>query len=578
MNKILKKEGTGGYVLITALIFFLAAGTAVIAGISDGVVREMRTVRNESLSKQSYFASESALEDALYRIKGGKQIGSTEALAVASSSASVTIVDTDSDTKTVSSLADASGTKRNTQASVDITSGVSFPYAVQTGVGGIDLAAGVSITGDIYTSGSIRSSGAASISGLAVAAEKATIAVDQDNSTPETPTQSITFGNSTASQDMAMSFKISSTTSLMDISFYIKKVGNPANATVKITADSHGSPNFYNPLASGTVSSSFVSTSYDWEDITLTANPILTSGTTYWIVIDANADASSYYMMAANTSYLNGAAKVGRGDTGSWNNTSPSGLDAYFKASIGSNTIGIAGDDTYNRLSVGSAYANQVSFVNASGIIYCQEGGSNNKDCDTSRADPVVASLPVTDSLITSWKDEAAAGGTVTSQTVGWAGATLGPKKINGNLSVSGGGQLRISGTLWVTGTVSISGGASVTSANSSKSYAIISDSGISLSGGSDILGSANSHILLLSTSSADPAISLDGGANDTVLFAPNGIIRVSGGATAKAAAAKRLYVSGGATIIYDPAVSALNLSSGSASTTSNIKSWKETE
>jgi hypothetical protein len=189
-----------------------------------------------------------------------------------------------------------------------------------------------------------------------------------------------------------------------------------------------------------------------------------------------------------------------------------------------------------------------------------------------------VQEYPVPDSIIADWKNEAVAGGITNGNvTVGWQGATLGPKKIAGNLQVNSGGTLRISGPLWVTGSVTIEGGSTVMPNDSSKSYALITDSSLTLSGGSLITGNSGSHILLLSTSTNDPAIILEGGANDTVVFIPYGGLKVSGGAHVKAASAKHIFAEGGSVIIYDPDMSQLNFSSGSSGGTFGIKAWKET-
>jgi hypothetical protein len=561
-------------------MFFLALMSAAVVSLSDSAIREVRVVRNESFSKQSYYASESAAEDAAYRIKSGLSIGSTETVNLASSSASVSITDNADGTKTVRSDGDAGGTKRTTQMDLNVGTGLTIDYALQTGVGGVDLLSGVEVHGDIYTTGSINGCGGCSISGNAIAAATSTLSLNQSNVTPDPPTQSIMFANSTSNQDMAQSFTPSANLSLMQLELYIKKVGNPSNATIKVTADSGNKPNFYNPIASGTLSSSLASTSYSWMEIPLTAAPVLVAGNTYWIVIDGNANASNYYVAAANTAYAGGQAKVGRGDINNgWNNTSPSGLDAYFKVYLSNANIGISGVDQYNTMSVGTAYANQVSFVNATGAIYCQIGGNNNKDCDTSRTDPPVVAMPILDDYIAAWKAEAVAGGTTSGNvSVGWAGATLGPKKIIGNLTVGGGGTLYVSGTLWITGTITINGGAIVTSADSSKSFVVISDSTIGLSGGAQITGGANHHIMLLSTSTADPAVTINGGANDTICSAPYGGILFTGGADVSAGIAKHITIDGGAEIEYRSDLSQLNFSSGSGGSGFNIKSWKETE
>jgi hypothetical protein len=574
-----QKGGQGGYTLVTALIFFLAGTAAVIGAISEGVLSEVRTVRNESASKQGYLASESSLEDAIYRIKNGKEIGSSETLAVGTSKATTTVSVGADGSKTLSSLGDQSGTVRSTQAVLETGSGTNLPYALMGGVGGIDLSGGATITGDIYTIGSIRGCSTCNISGMAVSSGKSTSALDQDNSQPSTPAQSINFGASSSAQDLAQSFTVSDDLSLVDLDIYVKKVGSPSNATIKVTTDSGGSPS-NTVLASGTLSSSLVSTAYSWIDITLTADPVLSAGTTYWIVIDANNSSSNYYVAAANSgTYASGQAKIGKYNS-SWNATSPAGLDMYFQASIGTNEEGITGGDQNNKLPVSSAYSYRASYVSSTGPLYCQVGVENNKSCDTSRADPSIQSDPFPDSLISSLESDAQAGGVQSSSvSVGFAGATLGPKKIVGNLSISNGGTLVVAGTLWVTGNITIDGGALVRAATGSRSYVLIADGTITLSGGASISGGANNHIILVSTAAADPAITINGGSNDTVVVTPEGGLLVTGGAHVKAASAEHITANGGSYIIYDSDLTQLNLGVTSSSTTSfGIKSWKETE
>jgi hypothetical protein len=577
--KTIFNKNNGGYALVTALIFFLTGTTAIIASIANAVFREVRTVRNESLSKQSYFTSESAAEDIALRMKNGITYGPVETLNLASTSAEVTVTSASDGSQIITSKADASNTKRNTTINLDTGSFISFSYAAQSGLGGIDLEGGVEVSGDIYTTGSIRGCGSCSVMGTAVAAGKSSSILDQNNFSPSTPPNSITFGNNNSSQDLTQSFTVSSSTSLIGISLYVRKNNNPSNATIKITTDNGGKPSG-TVLASGTLSSSLVSTSYTLLDITLTANPVLSAGTTYWIVIDANTDSSDYYIAAANNSYATGLAKVGRYNNNSWNDTSPSGLDAYFKIYIGKNEEGVTGESEFNQLIVGSAYAYQIKNVTTSGILYCQVGSGNNKPCDTSRSDPVIQSNPISDTIITDWKNEAATDIYPGDYSIGWAGATLGPKKIEGNLTINSGGTLRVSGVLWVTGNILIDGGSTIMPADSTKSYVIITDGTLMLTGGSEILGSTGSHILLVSTGTADPVFTLNGGANDTVLYVPNGGVLATGGALVKAMAANHITLSGGADLVYDPDVARLafppTVSSGGGGF--KIKSWKETQ
>ncbi len=569
-----RKEG--GYTLVIALIFFLAATTAVIAGVSDAVFRETRTVKNESLSKQSYYTSESAVEDAAYRLKTGKTVGSTVTLTLASSTAVAQITTDGTGVTEIEAEADASGTKRTTAITLTQSGGISFPYALQAGVGGIDMSGSSQIEGDIYTTGSIRGCSSCSVTGMAVAAGKSTETLDVDNSSPSTLTNTIVFGNSNSTQDIAQSFTVSESLSLIKAQVYIRKTGNPANATIRVVTNNSGSPSS-SVLASGTLSSSLVSTSYDWEEITFTANPVLTAGTTYWIVIDANTSASNYYTIGANSTYANGQAKIGR-HSNTWNNTTPSGLDAYVKIFIGSNEEGVSGESEWNRLTVGSAYAYKASFVNSTGALYCQVGILNNKACDMSRADPVIEPNPVADSAVSAWKDQADDSVHSGDYTIGGSSSgTLGPKKITGNMNVGASATLRISGTIWVQGNLVIDGSATMLP-DATENYAIVVDGTISLGGSARILGSSNSHILLVSTSSADPAVTISGSADDTVVSAPNGGLLVEGSGKVNVAAADHITLTGSAQIEYDPDVSQFDLESGSSGGEFQLKSWKETQ
>ena len=572
------KSKQGGYAVMTALLFFVASTAAVVASLSDGALREVRIVRNESFSKQSYYASESAAEDVAYRIKNSLSVGSSHTLNLASSSATVLVTDNPDGTKTVRSDGDAGGTKRTTELMLNVNDSISFPYALQAGVGGIDMSGSSRIVGDIYTTGSIRGCSSCSVTGMAVAAGISTNNLSEDNSTPLPPTSSIVFGNTNGTQDVAQSFMVSDTMSLISIELYIKKVGNPANATIRITTDNGGIPST-TALASGTLSSSLVSTSYDWESISLTANPVLSAGTVYWIVIDANTNASSYYTIAANSAYTNGEAKIGRHGIQSWSATTPSGLDGYIKVYIGTNEEGVTGESEWNRLSVGSAYAREVSFVNATGAIYCQIGTSNNKACDTSRADPVIEQNPISDSAYDVWKAEASVSTYTGNYSIGGSSSgTLGPKKITGNMTVGDSATLNIAGTIWVQGNLTISGSANMQPSNGNENYVILVDGTVSLGGSADILGSASSHIVIVSTSVADPAITISGSADDTVVSAPNGGLLVEGSGLVNVAAAKHVSLTGSAQIEYDPSALDIDLTGGSGVGSFDIHSWKEVQ
>ncbi|MDO8565086.1 MAG: hypothetical protein Q7R67_00435 [bacterium] len=164
--------------------------------------------------------------------------------------------------------------------------------------------------------------------------------------------------------------------------------------------------------------------------------------------------------------------------------------------------------------------------------------------------------LPITDTQITDWKNEAAAGGTVGNQTLSGDDNILGPKKINGNLTLGNGDTLTVTGTLWITGNLVLSNSSIIklSSGYASGDGVIIVDGVSTLSNGSTFQGSgsANSYIMLLSTNNSGSAISLDNNAGAVILYAPNGTVELSNGAAVKQISAKTISLSNNATITYE--------------------------
>ena len=530
VDHTLNKNKNGGYTLVTALLFFLVGSAAVVASLSDNILRETKMVKEEASSKQSYITSESALEDVLHRIKKNGSVGTTESMTLGSSTASVTTQTLPDGSKDVVSKAVSGTTYRNTESTVSAGSGVDFKYAVQGGVGGVELQAGIAVTGDIYTAGTLKG-GNATIVGNATAAEVASTSLDQTYIiTPGSTSSTVYFGNSDSRQDLAQSFTAGSNLSLQSVDVYIGKIGNPANITVKITGDNGGTPNYYNPLTSGTISSSLLTgATAQWVNVTLTSNPTLVPGQKYWIVLDGTPNTSSYYSIVARQGYTKGDLSIGRGDWGNWASnqvlTSGALVDMQFRTYVGNALIGVIGQDQYNKMTVsGDVYGNQVSYVSATGNVYCQTGTNNNKTCNTTRPNPTVETLTIPTEMIDSWKSSAQLGGVITGNTtIGQPpGQTIGPKKIVGNLAISSGTTVSINGPVWVTGNFSLNGGAKLFPGNDAKNYVIVVDGTVSISGGA-FVSLSSGKILVVSTNTSDTAVSLDGGANDTALAAPNG-------------------------------------------------------
>lgn len=575
--------------MLIAVIFFLIISLIIVLGVTGPVANQIRSANDDFLSKQSYASAETALEDMIYRYKTGKTTVASQTIALNGGTSTVAVTNTASQSL-ITVTSKINNITRKMQASLLQGAGVAFNYGLQAGNGGVTLGGGSTINGNIYSNGDIDAI-SATITGSATAADSAALVADQANDTPTTPTGSINFGNAAAAQDFAQSFQVSTTSPLNKVQLYIKKVGNPSNATIKIMADNAGSPSTTaQPTGTMTLSAGLVTTSYGWVEVTVPNTTSLIPGTTYWLVIDyGTQNASNYYVMGGNTGvYTTGVAKTGV-LSGTWN---ASTLDGYFRIYTGgiASMIGGAsyvGGVTIGSAGVGDAWASKVQGASVAGKLYCTTGTNNNKACDSAKGTPSPQALPYSDANIQDWKDDATAGGTISGNyTVDWQGATMGPKKITGNLTVNGGGTLTLTGPLYVVGTVTVTGGGKIAlpSSYAKNSETIISDSYMNINGGGSIgSGTSGSYLFLVSTSkcpndtycSGNNAIHVSGGAGAIAVNAQKGGILLDGGASLKAAVANYLTISGGSSVTYDAGLASPSFSSG-PSGGYTILNWQE--
>lgn len=578
-----------GYVMVLALVFmgiFFTIGSAYL----NSVTTSARGARTDIASAQALALAEAGIDRAVYQLNQNTSYTGESNTALGNGTFTITVA-TNGSTKQITAIGyvpnstSPVATKTvHANVGIDATT-ISFRYGVQAGAGGFVMSGGSTINGSIYANGDIDATTGVHITGSATAANPPATTTDQTNDQPSTistctTSTCISFASTTAAQDVAQSFKISSALGINNIQFYLKKVGAPSDATVRVVNDSSGSPGA-DVLLTGTLSASAVSTSFGWVTVTLPSTPVLDPSQTYWVVIDASANSSKYYILGANADgYPNGTAKIGRYGT-SWSNTSPSGLDGYFRIYLGGGTSMIGGNTYATGVYIGTtgsdnAWAHTVRGATVAGTIYCQVGSYTNKACNTSSADPTPQPMPLSDANIQDWKDDAVAGGVISGDYhVGYAGATLGPKKITGNLLVDGGGTLTVSGTLWVTGTITVTGGGKVQLASSygANDGALVADGVVVVNGGGNFAGSgtAGSYPFLITTSACPgesgcngtDAVTLSGGAGTVAIVAQNGNVHISGGSALKAVTGKQITMDGGATLYYDSGLINSNFSSG---------------
>lgn len=584
MNYIARKNGTAGYVIITLAVLFAALGLTLVLGGAVPVTSHYVTSKGYGYSKQAQLASNSGVNEVIYRLQNSMNLPNLVQLTLATGSTTVSIATTPSG-KRITALGGQNRYQRNALVDVVYGSGIAFNYGLQAGNGGISIDGGSTINGNVYSNGDVDAI-SATITGTAVAADSAPLTAGPNNDAPASPPTSINFRNVSGSQDIAMSFIAATTTALNKIQLYIKKTGSPANATVRIVTDSAGSPSTTEvPTGGVSLTATAVGTTYSWVDVPFTAYPSLSAGTTYWIVIDnSTQNATNYYTVGSNSTFATGATMVGA-YSGTWTSTS---TDAYFIVYSGGVT-GLVGGATYaGGLTLGGdAWATTVRGTSATGAMYCTTGTNNNKACNTSRGGAPQLPMPFTDDDIQSWYDEAAGGGTYTGDlTVGWAGLALGPRVINGNLTVNGGGTLTLNGTVRVTGNLTVTGGGKIVlpSSYGLNSGTIITDGRISVAGGGSAgSGNASSYLFVVSTSKCpndtncggNPAITISGGAGAIAANAQEGTVDLHGGASIKAVTGKTITVTGGSTVTYDSGLASPSFTSG-PSGGFTISGWRE--
>lgn len=589
MNKINKKRGQ--VIIINTLLFFVISVTIIFA-VTSPVINSFQVTKSFLKSTQAFMVANSAANEAIYKLNTNKQLASTETIYLSQGFSTISVADV-GDGKTISINSDVDSYQRNYSINVNTDDGVSFNYGVQVGQGGFNMSGGAGIIGSVYSNGNILGNGGPYITGTAISANISDpLIVTTNNTGSLDPVTKINFGGDGIPQDLAQSFTVDTTEPVSRIRILIKKSGNGwmNNVTMRITTDNNGSPS-RTTLAQGTISAATVSSSFNYLNIPLNNVVSLNPGTTYWIVFDTATTWGQYYSLGANDGeYLDGLVKLGnwhQSNGGTWNNTNPESLDIYFDVYVGGSTGLIQGINIGSN-GEGDAWSYEVKNSTVAGTIYCQSASGNNKSCDTSRPNPVQQQWPISDGNIQDWKNDAEQGGTISSLSLGSNSVqTIGPVKINGNLSVGAGAILNLTGTVYVTGNVSISGGGiiRIDPALGSVSSVIVTDGRVSASDGGQFQGSGSSgsYILVATTStcpngsgcSNNPAISVSGGTGAVVLNAQKGTINFSGGAQARQATAETITMSGGTTVTYEAGLQNPNFTTGPSGAWS-ISSWKE--
>ncbi|MEN9524194.1 MAG: hypothetical protein RL536_263 [Candidatus Parcubacteria bacterium] len=147
-----------GYIIIFNTILFVAILVVLLVGVVNPIISNYSSAQASMSSKKAFLLVDSATEEAIYRLKNGKNIAPYQNLNLAQGMASIAVTNTSSGKKIETSSAVGSYQK-NTVVNVSIGTGISFHYGIQAGDGGFSLNNSSSITGNVFSSGPIVGSG-----------------------------------------------------------------------------------------------------------------------------------------------------------------------------------------------------------------------------------------------------------------------------------------------------------------------------------------------------------------------------------------------------------------------------------
>jgi Tfp pilus assembly protein PilX len=228
---------------------------------------------------------------------------------------------------------------------------------------------------------------------------------------------------------------------------------------------------------------------------------------------------------------------------------------------------------------------NDLTYVTGGTLSDCNVGGSILEQSEEIQS----KDLPILESQINEWKQEALTGGIIEGDYIISGGTTedLGPKKITGQLIIDNLAILNMTGTIWAVNGIRIDNGATVqmdTFSYGSLSGVLLTDGKVKIKPGTTLRGSGQlgSYLLVLSEDSeteskVDPAIDVDNNADTAIFYATQGLIVLRNNILTKEVTGYKIYLDNNAEILYESGLRDASFSSGPGASW-KVTSWKEIE
>lgn len=575
------------------VVVFIALGVVlftVLSVVAGAQIYFQNTTYSVDAEKATVLA-EAGVDKALTSLNktGGAYLGETETV-LGEGSYSVTVTSADAATKII----EATGyipnkTKPKVKRTVKITAsrgvGVAFNYGIQVGEGGLELGNSNIVRGSIYSNGSIIAGNSNQITGDAWVAGGPQANADQATDCTNSNCTDYIFGKSVSGEnrvDVAQSFKPSVNEVLNKVSIKIKKVGTPADVTVRILSDSSGKPNKNGVLATGTLYTSLVTGNYGWIDVAFSTLPALTANTSYWLMISTLSNTNNYWIWQNDLaqSYTRGEPKW----SADWKAGNPTWTavagDLSFKTYMGgvptvirggSNKMNVGGDvhaNTIEKLIIGKdAYYQTITDSTVAGTSH------------PNSADPPPKVFPISDANTAEWKQQAQNAGVSTGDITSCV-TILNSQKIVGNVTFNSGCRVTVKSPIWITGNLTLNSNnvLILDSSYQETSGVMVVDGKVILNSNNHLNGTGVGSSLLMvlttydSRQNEEDAIAVNSNGNTGVYYASTGIIAPGTGNSFKELTAWKIRLINSSTIDYETGLSSTLFTSGPSGTYSLVK------
>ncbi len=615
-------------VFVVLLTIIVASFVSVLAGTLLTNSRALRRASDNSLGLQ---LAESGIDKALWCLNHPTVTGCSsyagETAEQGAGAFSVT-ASTSGTTGTITGTGTVNGQTRTVKIQVanQASESVSFFYGLQSGTGGITMDNNAKVVGNVYSNGSVTGSNNSRVTGDAVLAVGNALVNAAADPNPYTITN---FGTSSSTQYVAQSFVPTVSEKVYEVDLKVGKYNNPsANLTIEIRNDSGGNPGSVlgsTTLNSGTIpDSALAGWENGWTEVNVLTSNALTSGTPYWVVLKASStNATKYFkVVRANDDalYASGTAKIGS----SFSTLTPlcgSACDMAFQVKMGGTfpILKVAGSGSIPGVG-GNAYANTIESTTAAkhacyqtlvgtvkagngtetcsatstGQVPCVTDNTEDGDtpqCHAGNDDPAPAPFPLTTAQISQMEAQAEAGGVTTcSPTCAIAaGASIGPQKYLGDVTLPEHETVTLNGTVWVTGTIRLRNSNILMLSEgygSSGGIVIAHDPADEVNKGRVVLeenvkilrnSNTTTNILMLAMNKSDesenPAFKADNNVNKKdgdqddeerlVIYAHNGVAYLDNNVNPEAITAKRIHLSENTEITYLSGLQSAYFSSG---------------